>query len=81
VQQVAITNYKAQLGSVPIVLEGLTPKVTLANQSGIDESGSPFIYSPSIPASGQPVWFTLRFNNPTFAPINYVPFVVYRSID
>jgi len=79
VQRVAVTNYKAQLGSVPIVLEGLTPKVTLANQAGIDESGSPFIYSPPIPANGKPVWFTLKFNNPTFAPINYVPFVVYRS--
>ena len=80
VQTVSITNYKAPLKSVPVVLEGLTPNVTLANQEGIDESGSPFVYSPNVPADGKPVRFTLKFNNPTFAPIKYVPFVVYRSI-
>jgi len=73
-----INNTPAPLKpNTPIVLEGLTPNVILVNQNGRAGNGSPFVYAPQIPGVGGSVQITLKFKNPRFAPINYVPFVVF----
>ena len=78
VQTLTVTNYVLTLmAPVPIVLEGLTKDVTLSNQEGRAEDGSPIIYAPKIPGDGGSVQMLLRFNNPRFAPIKYVPFVIW----
>lgn len=73
-----INNTPAPLKpNTPIVLEGLTPNVILVNQNGRAENGSPFVYAPQIPGIGGSVQITLKFKNPKFAQIKYVPFVVF----
>jgi hypothetical protein len=77
-QKLTIINYSATLmAPVSIVLEGLTPDVTLVNQAGRAENGSPIIYAPKIPGDGGSVQISLKFNNSKFEQIKYVPFVVW----
>ncbi|HIE30661.1 TPA: hypothetical protein EYP66_25660 [Candidatus Poribacteria bacterium] len=73
-----INNTPAPLkADVPLVLEGLTPNVILVNQDGRAKNGSPYVHLPQIPGIGGSVQITLKFKDPMFAPIKYVPFVVF----
>jgi hypothetical protein len=81
IQVLAITNNTQSplVGPIPIVLEGLTSGVMLVNQSTKAQNGSPVItYEPNI-RPGEKVQISLKFNNPSFAPIKYVPFLVWGN--
>jgi hypothetical protein len=80
VQTVTITNNTTMplKAPVPLVLEGMRPNVILTNQDGRSGNGSPFVYiRQEIPENGGSVQLSLKFKNPTFANIKYVPFVIW----
>jgi hypothetical protein len=76
VQTVTLTNISAHAlaGPIALVLDGLTPGVTLSNAAGATKSGSPTIdVAPNggILAAGGVVTITLQFVDPGLKPINY----------
>jgi uncharacterized repeat protein (TIGR03803 family) len=79
---VTITNISTSVisGPFPIHFTGLTAGVTLANATG-NFSGSPYLTVPAVTslASGQSATVSVRFDDPSFATINFTPAVYSGS--
>jgi hypothetical protein len=79
---VTITNISTSVisGPFPILFTGLTAGVTLANATG-NFSGSPYLTVPAVTslASGQSATVSVRFDDPSFATINFTPAVYSGS--
>ena len=72
--QITITNTGAGniTGPLPVVISGLPAGVTLANATGTDGAGAPYITAPiNVLAPGQSTSITVQFSDPTQAAINY----------
>jgi YVTN family beta-propeller protein len=79
---VTITNISSNTinGPFQIVLKGLTAGVTLANATGVF-AGSPYLTAPGVTglASGQSATVAVRFDDPSFATINFTPAIYAGS--
>jgi len=74
-QTVTVTNNGLPLSNVSLVLDGLSPSVTLLNPGGTTQCaaplGSPWIAAAGTIGAGQSTSLTLSFSDPTNAAISY----------
>jgi hypothetical protein len=74
VQTITITNTSALMGPLELVLTNLSANVQLANASGTDSNGDPYL-AVSLPDNtldvGASITITLEFTDPMFKPITY----------
>lgn len=81
VQKVTVTNNSGSVikGVSSLVLQNLSSNATLVNQSGttvnLAPTGSPYRDSHDTLDVGETITYTLKFSNPTNAPITYTPSV------